>query len=287
MNVIFMDSRFVKPENWQYLTDVLKIKEIFSFDASNELMTKLEPLRSRGLFISYQGNMSEDEFSKKITFRIANLIKSSVPTSFSELPEDLSERYPFCSASKKFAPIGNLIKTQDNNFLILGKIEWISYGEAIFMKRVSQYRDMASDIVNFALNILKKQLNTDVYRDRICSYMIDSISGKEYLLTRNRWRKPKKRLIPVINTLLKQSYPQIFPSQNKGGKIVATSFYNLETLETYKVKWREYLDELKREETMEIQSWEDEQRAREDAEEERRMIDDFWEELGENRWNID
>lgn len=286
MNVIFMDSRFVKPENWQYLTDVLKIKEIFSFDASNELMTKLEPLRSRGLFISYQGNMREDDFSKKITFRIANLIKSSVPN-FSELPEDLSERYPFCSASKKFAPIGNLIKTQDDNFLVLGNINWITYGESIFIKSVSQYRDIASDIVNFALNILKKQLNTDVYRDRICSYMIDSISGEEYILTRNGWKRPKKRLIPAVNTLLKQSFPQIFPSQNKGGKIVATSFYNLDVLEEHRVKWREYLDELKREEMMEIQSWEDEQRAREDEEEERKMIEDFWKELGENAWNID
>lgn len=286
MNVIFMDSRFVKPENWQYLTDVLKIKEIFSFNTSNELMVKLEQLRSNGVLISYQGNLSEDEFSKRVTYRIANLIKNSIP-SFNELPEDLSERYPFCNTSKKFAPIRNIIKTQDINFLVLGSIEWVSYDKSIFIKHVSQYKDMAADIVFFALNILKKQLNTDIYRDRICSYMIDSISGEEFILTLHGWRKPKKKLLPVINTLLKRSYPQIFPSQHKEGKIKATPFYNIDLLETHRKRWREYLDELKKYEDMERQSLLDDIRAQEDEKEERRLIDDFWEELGENRWNID
>ena len=286
MDIIFMDSRFVKPENWQYLAKVLKIKEIFCFNATNELRTRLDQLKSDGVFVSYKENLDEDVFSKSITFRIANLIKSSVP-SFSVLPQDLSERYPFCNLSKKFAPIGNILHTQDNNFLVLGNIEWISYDESIFIKRVSQYRDMAADIVLFALNILKKQLGTDIYRDRICSYMINSVSGEEFILTRYGWKRPKKRLVPVINSLLKQFYSQIFPSLNIGGKTKATSFYNTELLETHRVKWREYIDELNEEEEQELQAWRDEQKAQEDAEEERRMIDDFWEELGENRWNID
>lgn len=285
MNIYFMDHRFVKPENWKYLIEVLKIKRVFCFCHSKDFKIELD-LNRENVPIAYQQNMEDEKFSNKITYYIANSIKDMLPKEDNH-SADLNERFPYCKDSKYYSPRSNIKNTEDPNILVIGIINWSSWDKSIFIKEVSSNRDIAANIVQYALNILKKQLNTDIYRQRICAYMIDQVSSQEFFIKRYSWTKPKKVIIPFINTLLRNTYPDIFPPIKEGDKIKATPFSDQKILKEKEEGWKEYLQELKREEELEWQAMKDEWQAMEDAEYERRMIEDFWNELGENAWNID
>lgn len=280
-----MDYRFVKPENWKYIIDVLKIKRVFCFCHSKDFKIDADIIINN-IPIAYQQNMEDEKFSNSITYYITNLIKNAIPHS-NQPSDNVNEKYPFCKDSKFYAPRWNVKNTSDPNILVLGIVNWKSFDQSIFIKEISDDRDMALNLTQYAFNILKKQLNTDVYRQRICAYLIDSISSQEFLFSRYSWKKPKHKLVPFINRLLNSSYPQIFPLLEIDGKNKIPSIYEKDMLRNSRTELKKYLRIEQELENMERQAQLDEDRAREDAEEERRMIDDFWNELGENSWNID
>lgn len=285
MNIIFMDYRFVKPDNWKYLIDVLKIKDIYCFFNPKEPNINFY-LHNFKIRTFYQGDMSDEEFSNQISYNIANTIKRSIST-YDKQPSEKNETYTFCVDSKKFSPKFNTIKTDDPNYLILGTITWHKVGQSIFIKKVSEYRDIASDIVLYILNIIRKYLGNDIYRERICSYLIDSVTRKEFILVQDSWKEPKHKFIPFINRLLTDAHPLKFPIDIKDGKKRVTSIYDPTLLAAGIKDYNEFLEDLKQEEE---QNWRDmleEDQARQDEEAEKQMIEDYWKELGENAWNID
>lgn len=285
MNVFFMDYRFVKLDNWKYIVDVLKIKDIFCFFDPKETIINFY-LQNFNIRVFYQGLMSIEDFSKKVTYNITNTIKSTLPNINNDTSNP-QETYIFCQESKKYSPRHNTMKTSDPNYLVLGKICWHYIGESIFIKKVSEYRDTASDIVQYAFNILRKQLGTDVFRERICTYMIDSVTRDEFILVRDSWKTPKRKFIPFLNSLLRDTYPQIFPSIIKNGKERATTIHDSVLLTEGINEYNQFLKDLEEEEDQALQDMIEEEEDRQREQDERQMIDDFWNELGENTWNID
>lgn len=280
-----MDYRFVKPDNWKYIIDVLKIKDIFCFFNPKETNINFY-LKNFKIRVFYQGLMSDEDFSKNITYNIVNIIKSSTPPTLNNTSLTSKELYTFCQESKKYSPRHNTMNTSDPNYLVLGTICWHHIGKSIFIKKVSEYRDMASDIVQYAFNILRNKLGTDVFRERICTYMIDSVTRNEFILVRDYWEKPKRRFTPFLNGLLKKAYPLVFPTLIKDGKERATPIHDQSLLEIGIKEYNEFLQDIKQEEEQNRRDMTEEEQARQDEETEQQIIDDFWDELGENAWNI-
>lgn len=127
MNVFFMDYRYVKPDNWKYIVDVLKIKDIFCFFNPKEANINFF-LKNFNLRVFHQGQMSVEDFSKKVTYNITNTIKGSISTINND-PSNPEENHTFCQESKKYSPRHNTMKTSDPNYLVLGEICWHYIGQ--------------------------------------------------------------------------------------------------------------------------------------------------------------
>lgn len=280
-----MDYRFIKPDNWKYIIDVLKIKDIFCFFSPTESNINFY-LHNYQIKVFYQGLLNVEEFSKQITYRIVNTIKNHISTN-EIVPEKPEEFYMFCKNSKRFAPRYNIKETNDPNFLVLGKITWYYVGKSVFIQNVSEFRDVALDIILYTFNILKKKLGSDIYRHRICSYMIDAITKDEFILVRDTWQTPKRRIIPFLNSLLRNAYPARFPKVVKEGKERATSIYDTILLNIGIKEYNLFIDELKQEEAWALQAMREEEEENQREKDEKQMLEDFWNDLGDNYWNID
>lgn len=269
-----MDYRFVREENWKYILPVLKIANVYGF--INESYFKYDTFKQCKRYF-YKSNDYES-FCREVVFDIVNPIKRGFNSS-----------YPVSNESAWCKPKSNL-KLNDPNILILGKISSNYNGCPILERMVSSYRDVALDIIQYTFNILRKQLNTDEYRKKICTVIIDGISYKEAICNGRDMKaitEKKYKFLPYLNNLLNKNYPTEFPIRLIDGKKRFTSIFDSEKINESRVLWRKECEERNNEERQEwryqMEEWEQEQNRLE----EKQMIEDFWNEIGENNSNLD
>ncbi|MBR6841064.1 MAG: hypothetical protein IKM77_02025 [Prevotella sp.] len=205
MNVLFGDYRFFREDSWSYIVDVLRIKKVFLF------------VKSSTFRVPYYGdakaclNINTEDFPTKIVYEIVNAIKKPIYTPDGDfLGYDDLDLY---SSSKWNMPEENILNTNDPNILVLGTIRQrvdgktkVSYFENY---STSSNRDIACDIASHTLDILKSQLQTDKYKNRICFWLMDVINEADYVTTGTRWAK-MPRLDHFIKWKLHEKYPKVF-----------------------------------------------------------------------------
>ena len=310
MNIYFMDYRYIKPENWKYIVSVLKVTKVFCFCESNVLPRKFFSNTSIS-FMHLKPGVSKGDFSENIVYALFNVIGKKVGYKGRPIAEENISLY---NDSKSDKPLHNLLNTEDHNALILGEIyqhynkhsTFEDYDSDYLEKRFEQgyitYDCVGLNIIKHFLNLLRKKLGTDVFRQRICFVLIDLINGKDYLKSQKReLGENKSRLvwsriffrdsgknglirISILDQLYKK-YPDVFPLIEKDGKKQYTPFWDTEQINEIRKKWRKYCEEREKEEEEEAEKEREWQRMQQDArdwaEEVRQMNRDFWNECGE------
>jgi hypothetical protein len=113
------------------------------------------------------------------------------------------------------------------------------------------YVDASMDLALYTFNALKKYINTDKYRDRIC--FIRFGKDDEDLFFRTKWGTPicrlkdgreiRRRFYKSVLYLLHKKYPEHFPIIEEDGKKYYTSFYDLKKIQSEYPPESDYEDE--------------------------------------------
>lgn len=246
MNVIFFDYRYVQGEMWKFLAEALKISRIFSFVKfeafSEESRRVLSCLNIRSI-----PDNNYAEFANQCVYQIVYPIKS-ISYSIDHTPINITDNNIY-QDSRWCAPAFNIKNTNDENYLILGEIKREYRKKSFFCYYVNEWRDLALDISLHTLNILRNQLDTDIYRQRLCFYMIDLVRYNEYIKFKKDWhniddlyRKSRSRctapkLMHYINRTLRDSYPNLFPEIIVDCKHKFTPFWDEEFIKEEKKQY--------------------------------------------------
>ncbi len=260
MNIIFMDPEYVRHDAWRYIVSVLKIRKVICFIDSKEF-----PLGTFGT-AEVQFRNQTPESRKDIVYGLANQMKRRILSPDGDFlgHEDL-DLYKESHWNK---PKTNIRETNDSNILILGNIYTKFRGPSIFEETITcadddyifipnpeddytEDRDVALNMILYLFKILKKQLGTDKYEKRICFYMIDPLSGREYYKNKDYggnicWVQlglgdRKKCLINFIQFELSKQYPDVFVKE-LNGKRYYSSIYDIDRLKEDRREWVKKLE---------------------------------------------
>lgn len=250
MNVYFAARNYIKEESFEYLIKVLKVSAVFSFIDTDDMSESLKKQLGTKL-THYKRYLKKgddvDVFIKKCVTYITSLAVRTHTVNGRLEQVDLDS----FKDSKYNNPIHNLIHTEDKNVLIISDmyerylsdsltvpifhsiVKEVEYTSKNDYKDVL-YVDTSREIASYVFNRLRKLLDDDKYRDRICFYRLGN--NKEELFFQKTWGVPiskmpngrivhrrfYKYIIKELNTL----FPEQFPCVHKGDKSYYTSFYN-------------------------------------------------------------
>ena len=102
---------------WKYLIDVLKVSHVLSFINSNQMDEETRAQLSPYLRLCKTNNERDKEFCDKCVYKIANIIYATIDA---QKAKDGTEAY---KDSKFYAPRENLLKTEDENILVIGNVD--------------------------------------------------------------------------------------------------------------------------------------------------------------------
>ncbi|MBQ9547050.1 MAG: hypothetical protein IJU90_07175 [Bacteroidales bacterium] len=301
-----MDYRYIRKDAWKYIVQVLKVEKVFCYFESKELPPNIIGISK----VRYKGGKSSiKSFSDSIVYSLANKICPYTKGMSSPETSIDPNLYP---NSKSMAPRKNLLKTDDPNVLILGKMS--KYGSPYFEEEGCDEleSETALYISRYLCNILKKKLGTSEYSKRICFLMLDFFHRTEYIRrhctnqyyddngnvqfeTFFEWEDMRfdysttgKHIIKyqtLVLKLLHDNFPNEFPLIQNGEKKQYTSILNKESEEYKKAKqeWDEYCEEQKRieEEERKQEELENGWNAWDDWPSAEELNRDFWRECGE------
>lgn len=288
MNIYYIDMGLVINSYWKYLIDVLKVSHVISLVHPDMMdpVAKEQFLPYLRLDYDYNKYPSYKNFLNKCVYEIADIIYAQIKQ-FEEKGEE-----PFKDSSH--IQVRKNLKTNDKNILIVEN----KWGNSEYIRSVLFHPKYVSeetyDISRHLTNLIKKQLKTNQYEEKICQVNIN-LYGLiidlyfenyrphypicNYNYAKKKWYplvgfdrikqvKNKYSLLQYINSLLHNFHPDVFPLwEDKKGK------------KHYKVFWDNdsgfsYLNSV-------IKHWEEEKRKEEEYEERmeiaRRKEEDDWE----------
>lgn len=250
MNVYFIATDYIKEDAFEYLMKVLKVNAVFSFIDIDEMSDTLKAQLGNKL-TQYNRYLKKGEdvnaFIKKCVTCISSLAVRThkVDGRFEQVDLDSFKDSRFNN------PIHNLLKTEDNNVLLLcymyemeisnllsipifhGVIKEREYRSARGYNSV-YYIDASHELSSYVYNRLRKILNDDKYRDRICFFRFGK--DEEELFFRNKWGVPirktsdgrsvKRSFYKYIIKELHSAFPDRFPCIKKDGKTYYATFYD-------------------------------------------------------------
>lgn len=250
MNIYFFSPQHVRPFDFRFLMSVLKVKKIFSFippqSLDKEIVTTLDSLETK-----YCPSPSKQvDFYKSCVFSICSKIAKVNRANNSLQYEDMN----LYEESVNFSPKNNILKTDDENILILAFCEtgmsstgiiWTPQFHFDSIHKGSTLRDISREISNFSCNLLKKRLGHSKYNNRICFFKLDEylMRGFYYNATNNKWieywslnnKGRRNPFMKFISLLLYKTYPEVFTiSQNAGKTVFDKPYPTSEALKLYK-----------------------------------------------------
>lgn len=260
MNIYFISPQNIRPFDFKFIMAVLKVKKVFSFIPSHvldkEILVALDSLDTK-----YCPSPSKQlDFYKSCVCSICSKIAKTNKGDNSFQYEDMN----LYEDSVNFSPKNNLLRTSDENVLILAfcktsmsdtGIIWTPQFHFDAIHEDSTRKDISREISNFSCNLLRKRLGHTKYNNRICFFKLDEylMKGFYYNATRNKWmeywsvnRGKRKPFMNFISSLLYKTYPEIFTvSQYAEIKRFDKPYPTLEALKEYKnlLKEAEYRQE--------------------------------------------
>lgn len=250
MNVYFISPEHIRPFDFKFLMSVLKIKKVFSFIPSlsldKEIIATLDSLETKYC----PAPSKQIDFYKSCVFSICSKIVKTNRINNSLQYEDTN----IYEDSVNFSPKNNLLKTNDDNILILAfcktgmsstGVIWTPQFHFDSIHQDSIKRDISREISNFSCNLLKKRLRHSKYNNRICFFKLDEylMRGFYYNATNNKWIEywslnkngKRKPFMSYISSLLYRNYPEIFTVSKNADKIIYDKPYpTSEALKLYK-----------------------------------------------------
>ena len=255
MNVYFVARNYIKENSWEYLIDVLKVDTVFSFVDVNDMS---EPLRNQlgKKLIRYKRYLPEggdiSAFMKKCVNKIIEgalkIHQVDGRLTHEDLDGYLESRYN--------NPVRNLKYTEDKNVMIVCDMYTRELTDLITIPifhtitrtieyekesgRISNYYvDASMETALYTYNTLKKYIDSDKYRERICFVRFGK--NEEQLSFKTKWsnsitrttdgKEIERAFYKYVIAELNKKYPDHFPTTERDGKRYLTSFYDLDKIE--------------------------------------------------------